>query len=224
MTHLPLSSSVLLFIFLSLCYCGDLVFHLFFISNSPHLNLRPLYMQSEGHNAGASAPLSAYKLYSTSKLYKNTLQRYNLNQWQMNKRPWSRLMYMVIVGKLFQWPLNVKSTQKAVSKQTANCSDLDLEDNDTSGHLELFIIIFFRVVIGKSVKFWSYHISYDHSNKHNKALWCEIRWRFCRLRSGFVTKRLLMHFSSVCFVNSEPAEERALRQVWLFQMRSARRR
>lgn len=202
-THLPLSSSVLLFIFLSPCYCGDLVFHLFFISNSPHLNPRPLYMQSEGHNAGASAPLSAYKLYSTSKLYKNTLQRYNLNQWQMNKRPWSRLMYMVIVGKLFQWPLNVKSTQKAVSKQTANCSDLDLEGNDTSGHLELFIIIFFRVVIGKSVKFWSYHISYDHSNKHNKALWCEILWRFCRLRSGFVTKQLLMHFSSVCFVNSE---------------------
>lgn len=38
-THLPLSSSVLLFIFLSLCYCGDLVFHLFFISD--FLPLKP---------------------------------------------------------------------------------------------------------------------------------------------------------------------------------------
>lgn len=60
--------------FLSLCYRGDLVFHLFFISDSPHLNPRPLYMQSEGHNAGALAPLSAYKLYSTSKLYKNFIK------------------------------------------------------------------------------------------------------------------------------------------------------
>lgn len=60
---------------------------------------------------------------------------------------------MVIVGKLFQWSLN-----------------MDLEDNDTSGRLEVFIIIFFSVVIGKWVKFWSYHISVDLGNKHNKAL------------------------------------------------------